>query len=244
MKKFTTLFILSLLFFVSMQAQDIQRQPRQQQSKLSISNFYIAPNIRVSIDGKVINLNSNKAGDEFVTDISSGNHAIKIWSMPVRTRGAYSSQAIRVLYDENVFIRGGYFADIVINRFGRIFKDEQQLEGNNDPGPYPAQGQNHYPGYNPVMETNNFNALKATLKNEAFDASRLNIAKQAGAANFFSAAQVKEIVQLFSFDNSKLEIAKALYGRTTDKGNYFIVNDAFSYSSSKDELMAFIRQNP
>jgi hypothetical protein len=30
------------------------------------------------------------------------------------------------------------------------------------------------------------------------------------------------------------------YAKTTDKGNYFILNDAFSFSSSADELQEFL----
>jgi len=51
---------------------------------------------------------------------------------------------------------------------------------------------------------------------------------------------VKELVGLFTFESSKLEIAKAAYGRTIDKNNFYQVNDAFTFSSSVDELSEYI----
>jgi len=51
---------------------------------------------------------------------------------------------------------------------------------------------------------------------------------------------VMKICNLFSFEESKLTFAKHAYSRTTDKKNYFKVNDVFSFDSSKEELNNFI----
>ncbi|HNQ83646.1 MAG TPA: DUF4476 domain-containing protein, partial [Bacteroidales bacterium] len=53
--------------------------------------------------------------------------------------------------------------------------------------------------------------------------------------------QVKEIMKLFSFEESRLEFAKYAYGYTYDLSNFYIVNDAFSFESSIDELNKYIR---
>ena len=46
---------------------------------------------------------------------------------------------------------------------------------------------------------------------------------------------------LFTFENNRLEIAKYAYGKTVDKGNYFVVNDAFTFNS-KEKLNEYIRE--
>ena len=46
---------------------------------------------------------------------------------------------------------------------------------------------------------------------------------------------------LFTFENNRLEIAKYAYGKTVDKGNYFVVNDVFTFNS-KEKLNEYIRQ--
>jgi hypothetical protein len=58
----------------------------------------------------------------------------------------------------------------------------------------------------------------------------------------FSAQQARELVSLFTYESSKLEMAKYIYRYTTDKNNYITVYDVFTYSSSKDELSRFIRE--
>jgi len=40
----------------------------------------------------------------------------------------------------------------------------------------------------------------------------------------------------FSFEDTKLEFAKYAYERTYDIGNYYKLNDAFSFESSIEEL--------
>ena len=46
---------------------------------------------------------------------------------------------------------------------------------------------------------------------------------------------------LFGIESNKLNLAKQAYANTVDKRNYSIVNDAFNFNSSKDELARFIR---
>ena len=53
-------------------------------------------------------------------------------------------------------------------------------------------------------------------------------------------AQVKEIMLMFNFEETRLDFAKFAYGRTYDIGNYFVVNDAFTFESSIDELGDYI----
>jgi len=47
-------------------------------------------------------------------------------------------------------------------------------------------------------------------------------------------------MQTFSFEDSKLSLAKMAYSRVIDQSNYFVVYDEFWFSSSVDELIAYI----
>ena len=90
------------------------------------------------------------------------------------------------------------------------------------------------------MNSSNFAAALKTIGNSSFDETRLNTAKSISAKNCLSSDQVMKICNLFSFEESKLTFAKHAYSRTTDKKNYFKVNDVFSFDSSKEELNNFI----
>ena len=59
--------------------------------------------------------------------------------------------------------------------------------------------------------------------------------------NQFLSDQVKHMMQLFSFENARLDLAKYAYGNTSDQRNYFVVYDALSYSSSKEQLAQYLK---
>jgi hypothetical protein len=92
-----------------------------------------------------------------------------------------------------------------------------------------------------AMSDHEFNRAMQSLRNEWFENNKLQKAKQIVDANFMTTAQVKEMVLQFGFENNKLELAKYAYRRTTDQRNYYIIGDAFSFSSSRQELDRYIR---
>jgi len=110
------------------------------------------------------------------------------------------------------------------------------------------QQQNVYvmPGYNgPVgcpwpLSRQDFDGVKNSISSKSFDETKLTIAKQVISSNCLLSGQVKEIMLLFSFEETRLDLAKYAYGYTFDIGNYYKVNDAFSFSSSIDELNSYI----
>lgn len=90
------------------------------------------------------------------------------------------------------------------------------------------------------MDQNSFMQAKASIQSKSFDESKLTIAKQVLASNCMLSNQVKELMMLFSFEDSRLDFAKFAYGRTYDIGNFFVLNDAFDFESSIDELNEYI----
>lgn len=93
-----------------------------------------------------------------------------------------------------------------------------------------------------VMDTRSFDMLKQALRRENFENSRQEIVKQTIDRNSFSAQQVRELCQLFAFENNKLDLAKYAYGHTVDRENYFVVYDVFAFKGSRDELADHCRR--
>ena len=96
--------------------------------------------------------------------------------------------------------------------------------------------------YSQAMTNNDFAQAKESLRREWFENTRLETAKQIIDRSYFTSQQVKEMILLFTFENNRLDIAKYAYGKTVDKGNYFIVNDAFTFNNNKEALKEYIRQ--
>lgn len=103
------------------------------------------------------------------------------------------------------------------------------------------------PGYNgpygcpwPMAEPD-FIQAKQSIASKTFEDSKLTIARQIVGSNCLLSSQVKEVMLLFTYESTRLEFAKFAFPYTLDQGNYFKVNDAFTYESSIDELNDFLR---
>ena len=90
------------------------------------------------------------------------------------------------------------------------------------------------------MDFGSFKSAKETVEKASFEDTKLSTAKSILGSNCVSAEQVMQICKLFSFEASKLEFAKFAYSKTTDKGNYFKVNNIFDFDASKTELNNYI----
>jgi hypothetical protein len=103
------------------------------------------------------------------------------------------------------------------------------------PPPAPA------PGSTAVSDPEVAEMIKA-LKAESFDNARLKLAKQvlSSSRRPFLAAQIRRMAECFDFEPSRLDFAKYAWDYTVDREKYFLVNQAFSFQSSKDSLGAYI----
>ena len=126
--------------------------------------------------------------------------------------------------DDNGYGRG--------NNKGYNGRDEWN---NNDDG----NGNNSV--YSRNMTNEEFYAAKRMVQRENFDENKLIVAKHVVDVSDMTAAQVKEIAILFSFDSAKLDFVKYAFRNTIDRNNYFMIYDIFSFSSSKGELAQYIR---
>lgn len=92
------------------------------------------------------------------------------------------------------------------------------------------------------MRNSDFSKAKGSISSKSFEDSKLSIAKQITRGNCLSSNQVKEIMELFSFEETRLDFAKFAYDYTYDKGNYFQVNDAFQFEMTIEELDEYLNK--
>ena len=121
------------------------------------------------------------------------------------------------------------------------------VSGAHTPTPTPPPTQVVYlPGYSgqvgcPVpMSKQDFSDLNATISSKTFEETKFTIAKQVLNDRCLFVSQVKEIILQFTFEQTRLDFAKYAYDRTYDVGNYFKVNDTFTFESSTEELNDYI----
>ena len=86
-----------------------------------------------------------------------------------------------------------------------------------------------------------FSQAIISIRKESFNNTKLVLAKQIlRSKKCFTTTQIKEIAKLFSFDDTRLELAKFAWEYTIDRENYYQVADVFSFTSHKDQLLKFL----
>jgi len=213
-------------------------------------------NIRVIVDNSRY---ENSDNNITIGDLSNGYHSIKVYEVKNQSRFFNDS---KLVYTSSVLIKPAYQVNIMINRNGKAVIDEQRLfddrkyndrdrdnrGGRNNDYPYNDRNNNRYErddhnrgGYQ--MSNERFYQALCIIEKENFDNRRFTIAKEIVEDNYLSTAQVKQMLQLFSFDVNKLELAKYAYIKTMDKNNYFMLYDVFAMNSYKERLAEFVRNN-
>lgn len=92
-----------------------------------------------------------------------------------------------------------------------------------------------------AMSQNDFNDARSSVASSSFDDTRLSTAKQIVSANCMSAAQIASMISVFSFESSRLDFAKYAYPFCVDKNNYYKINNAFTFESSRSELNNYVQ---
>lgn len=104
----------------------------------------------------------------------------------------------------------------------------------NEP-PFPAAPPVAPPVQGPVaMPDARFRSLVVAMKKEGFDDKKLSPLRSAASREFFTCAQVGELVELFSFSEGKLDVLRAVRGRIADPENRFQLYGHFTFSSDKE----------
>lgn len=87
---------------------------------------------------------------------------------------------------------------------------------------------------------NNIIYIKNSIKNEVFSDRKMNFAKKTLKNKCLTTNQIKEIMNLFTYEDKKLEFAKYIYSKTYDIDNFYLLNNLFNLKSTKDNLNEFL----
>lgn len=212
-------------------------------SRLSISSPGTSTELKIEIDGRKFSMKNNEITVSYLTE---GFHQVKIYRD--RKRGNDFRRKQDIIFNGSVRLKRGYHTDIMVNRFGKVMTDEHLIDVNDDY--YEDQDDNldsdngGWSGaYANVMTARDFEILKDQLRREWSETNRMTSMCNIIEKSEFTTSQVKDLMLLFTFESNRLEIAKNAYRKTVDKEKYFEVNDALTFSSSKDDLARFIRES-
>lgn len=185
-----------------------------------------------------------------ITDLSHGYHDVEVYRVVYNAYLPNSSVSTQLLYRGRIFLQGNYLTYAEVSRFGRLSIIRKTLlnSGYGYGNPYGHGNNGHVSGnfghggygYAYGMDPASFSELKHTISRTSFDSNKLELAKFAASRNRMTSAQIAEITRLLTFESTKLDFAKFAYSFVVDPGSYFIVANAFTFSSSKRELFDYI----
>ena len=197
-----------------------------------------------------------------VTGITPGRHHLKVVEI---YNDRYGERIRRTVYNGNVDVRPSMHMDARVDEgrgvaihdthvpCGEQYNappqgndqrqgDNQQYYGNNDQ----PVATNTAPIAPPVaalpphLSDGDFQQVVGTLSASPYETKRLDTLKTVIGTSQLSTDQVSQIMQLFSFESNKLEVAKMLYDHTVDKQNYSSLSANFNFDSNKEAFKKFL----
>lgn len=96
----------------------------------------------------------------------------------------------------------------------------------------------------PVAEYQ-FNQLVQKVTNQGNQGGKFNTVRDAfnTTSNYFSTAQVKQLLLLINSENDRLALAKLSYARVSDIANFISLYDLLNSASDKNDLNSYVIQN-
>lgn len=120
----------------------------------------------------------------------------------------------------------------------KMTRPAEEVEVIEQPSPMP--GYNGPVGCDWPSDDAEINKAIESINNKSFEESKLTLAQQIAKSKCLTSEQVKRVMMTFGFEDTKLQFAKFAYDYTFDQGNYYVVNDAFSFEMTIDELNEFL----
>ncbi|MBL7730825.1 MAG: DUF4476 domain-containing protein [Chitinophagaceae bacterium] len=215
----------------------------QNNSNLTISTTGTS-NLRIKLSGKKYTLQDRNVTFQSLTP---GTYTLSIYQL--QSRGVGQGSDYMTIYDKTITLVAGRHLEVCVLRFGKVATDERPIEkddwNENYRNPDPdrewgrGNGNNRYDNNRPVNETD-FARIKSAIAAEYYDDDKLTMAKVVLKENWFTADQIKQLTNVFFYDDKKLAFAKYAYDFCTDKGNYYTVAQALYYDNNKKELLNYI----
>ena len=211
-------------------------------SDLHIRKFDNAP-VLVQLDNQFVD---NPGPVKKINNLEAGMYRLKIWT--IQHPYHYNPGFRRLLYNGFIDVPAGAEVRAMLTKNNTIRIN--QVIPNFVPVPVDPNC-NPYAPFNPtpvgyqsqhhLMLPAEFNALLNTIDNQSFESTKMVIAKQAIRDHeMMTTSQVIDLMNLLSFESSKLELAKYAYQYTVDRHKYFQLFNHFSFDSSVRALSDYM----
>jgi hypothetical protein len=188
------------------------------------------------------NTNASVKKDITLSNQSVGSHTIEVYRVRnnnANNTGTTSNINGNAIYTNTFQLRQGYDMNVAISGNGQVTFSEKRVR---------TRGNNRGYGQQSIapMTDESFNQLAQTVRNKWGQAGKITLEQSAfnNSANYFTTAQVRQLLLLVTSENNRLSLAKLAYPRVVDAANFTQLYDVFNTVASRDNMNAFIRNNP
>jgi Domain of unknown function (DUF4476) len=229
-----SIFLIGLLATFSVPAQStLSATMRGNMNAVTITvNGNGNKNLQITVDGKDYLPNTNLANENKTTiaisDLESGQHTLLV----SRIGGSVGQSKNRSEKISTIFnLRRRYDMLINVNTNGSLELIEKMKSGS-----YSNK---------PPMSSANFTTLLNNVKYQRTTNGKRSVVTNAFNApnNYFSSAQVVQLLQQVNGEAYRLELAKLSYRTVTDQDNFSLVANLLYSQASKNELDAFVNNS-
>ena len=93
-----------------------------------------------------------------------------------------------------------------------------------------------YTAYDYALSDTELARVISRVQAESYSDEQLALIRSVARTSYFTADQVVSLMKLCAYDDTRVEVAAALYPRVVDGQNWYLVYDGLTYSSSKKTL--------
>ena len=169
--------------------------------------------------------------------LNPGYHHLEVY-VPVAGYRGYISR--RLIYSGRIHIPHNSLVNSIIDHNYRYREINNHVYHRRTPDS--RHSYDHSYGYRKTaMSYNDFNWLTESIYRASFESTRISIVSGALRNNYFTSRQILDLLNQFSFEASKVRLAKEAYHRVVDPNNFFLIYSAFSFESSIREIERYTR---
>jgi hypothetical protein len=195
-------------------------------------------NSQVVIDGQTYTPSSattrGNKNQIVIPNLSSGQHTIAVY------RGNANNRRSSELYSNSFTLRPYRDLQITVNgNNGRV----KMVESSNNAA-YDPYGTNTNNNYRVAMADADFNNVYQSIRGKWLPGAKMTAATTVfnNTSYNFSSTQARQIIQLLSSEQNRLDLAKLAFDNVVDPTAYYSqVADLLGNQSSRDELNNYIR---
>jgi len=173
-----------------------------------------------------------------ISNLEPTYHDVKVYQQTFNGSVALCGKDCDVLFNSSVLLKPRTSLLIAVDDCGAITMNETRMRRAAIGDTWQAGNYDfHFKADNPkVISNNEFDRVLWAINKEGIETNKMRSAEQIINSNYFTTAQLKQLLRMFNFESNKVQLAKLGYDKVVDQSNYYTLSDLFSFNSSKDEL--------